>query len=243
MKVLSIGNSFSEDASRYLHGVAKADGTNMKVVNLYIGGCPLSVHYTNMLENSKSYALQFNGEPTGFCVSIKEAILSEAWGGWDVITLQQVSKLAPNYDTYQPYLNSLADYIHKYAPKAKLFMHQTWSYEKDSARLCDELGYKKTEEMLADLESAYAAAAADINAAGIIPCGEVFGELSKEGMKVHRDTYHANLGLGRYALALTWYKKLTGKDIIGNSFCDFDETVDPETALKVQKIVDGTLNK
>ncbi len=81
MKVLSIGNSFSEGASRYLHGVAKADGTNMKVVNLYIGGCPLSVHYTNMLENSKSYALQFNGEPTGFCVSIKEAILSEAWGG------------------------------------------------------------------------------------------------------------------------------------------------------------------
>ena len=102
---------------------------------------------------------------------------------------------------------------------------------------------KKPEEMLADLESAYAAAAADINAAGIIPCGEVFGELSKEGMKVHRDTNHANLGLGRYALALTWYKKLTGKDIIGNSFCDFDETVDPETALKVQKIVDGTLNK
>ena len=40
MKVLAIGNSFSNDAMRYLHGIAKADGVDMKTVNLFIGGCP-----------------------------------------------------------------------------------------------------------------------------------------------------------------------------------------------------------
>lgn len=37
MKVLAIGNSFSNDAMRYLHGIAKADGLDMKTVNLFIG--------------------------------------------------------------------------------------------------------------------------------------------------------------------------------------------------------------
>ena len=37
MKILSIGNSFSQDAQRYLHALAKADGENFKTVNLYIG--------------------------------------------------------------------------------------------------------------------------------------------------------------------------------------------------------------
>ena len=48
MKVLAIGNSFSNDAMRYLHGIAKADGVDMKTVNLFIGGCPLSRHYANI---------------------------------------------------------------------------------------------------------------------------------------------------------------------------------------------------
>ena len=238
MKVLAIGNSFSEDASRYLHQVAKADGTDMKVVNLYIGGCPLSVHYANMLEDKKSYALQFNGEPTGFYVSIKEALLSEAWDGWDVITVQQVSSKAPDYETYQPYLSNLAEYIRKYAPKTKIYVHQTWSYEKDSRRLCEELGYKKPDDMLKDIKNAYAAAAKDIKADGIIPSGEVLGALAKEGFNVHRDTFHASLGAGRYALALTWYKKLTGRSVIGNSFDDFDENIDAEAVWEVQKLVE-----
>ena len=41
MKVLAIGNSFSQDATRYLHQIAKANQFDLKVVNLYIGGCSL----------------------------------------------------------------------------------------------------------------------------------------------------------------------------------------------------------
>ena len=44
MNILAIGNSFSQDATTYLHQVAKADGEDITVINLYIGGCSLYKH-------------------------------------------------------------------------------------------------------------------------------------------------------------------------------------------------------
>ena len=64
MNILAIGNSFSEDATRYLHGIARADGETLKVANLYIGGCSLGWHDRNMLSDEKAYELQYNGQKT-----------------------------------------------------------------------------------------------------------------------------------------------------------------------------------
>ena len=42
MKILSIGNSFSQDAQRYFKEVCKSSGIkNAQFINLYIGGCSL----------------------------------------------------------------------------------------------------------------------------------------------------------------------------------------------------------
>ena len=49
MKILSIGNSFSEDAQRYLHQIANANGDDIFCANLYIGGCSLERHYNNII--------------------------------------------------------------------------------------------------------------------------------------------------------------------------------------------------
>ncbi len=108
MKVLAIGNSFSQDATRYLHQIAEADGTDLKVVNLFIGGCSLKRHYFNILNDIKDYDFEFNGENTRIKVSVREALKSDEW---DVVTLQQVSNESFNYETYQPYLNELAEYV------------------------------------------------------------------------------------------------------------------------------------
>ena len=37
MKILSVGNSFSQDAHRWLHHIAGLSGVSMETVNLYIG--------------------------------------------------------------------------------------------------------------------------------------------------------------------------------------------------------------
>ncbi len=226
MKVLAIGNSFSEDGTRYLYQIAKAAQVDMKVVNLIIGGCPLRLHFANSIENNRNYSMQLNGMASGFKVSIREALLSDAW---DVVTIQQASQLSVNYETFQPYLNYMVDYIRMHAPKAKLYLQQTWAYEEGSKRLCEELKYEKAEDMLKDIQASYQQAAEDIRADGIIRSGEVMYEMVKRGIeKVHRDPIHAKLGIGRYALGLTWYATLTGNDVMNNPFVDLMEEASVE---------------
>lgn len=235
MNILSIGNSFSQDAQRYLHRIARADKVELNTFNLYIGGCPLSLHYQNILSEERRYTLEMNGSSTGFYVSLKEALLNR---DWDIVTIQQVSAQSPYYDTYQPYLDKLAEYIRLFVPKAKIVIHQTWAYEQGSRRLHEELKYSDYKQMLCDIVKSYQQAAQDICADFVIPSGEVFGALLESGIeKVHRDTFHASIGLGRYALGLTWYRFLTGNDIAQNTFCDFDEEVTAEQIAVAKKCV------
>lgn len=223
MQILSIGNSFSDDAQRYLHGIARAAGEKLETVNLYIGGCSLERHYNNMVGNTRDYTLEYNGMFTYFPMSIEEALLNRTW---DVVTLQQVSHQAVRPESYHPYIEALAAYVREKAPAAKLYIHQTWAYEEGSERLCNELGFSHAADMLTAVKSAYAKAAKDIDACGIIPSGALFGALTEAGIRrVHRDTFHASLGLGRYALGLLWYRVLTGKSVEQNAFRDFDEPV------------------
>ena len=209
MNILSIGNSFSQDAQRYLHQMAEAAGVELNCFNLYIGGCSLARHYRNMLSGDREYMLEMNGQSTGFKVSLQEALLNR---DWDVVTLQQASPSSFNYDTWKPYLTELANYVHYCVPKAKLAMHQTWAYEDGSARLLEVAGYPDRGAMFADVRAAYAQAMDDVDADFLIPSGEVFEALVKDGVPgIHRDTFHASHGVGRYALALTWLRALTGK--------------------------------
>ena len=235
MKILSIGNSFSQDAQRYLHRLAKEDGTFIKCVNLYIGGCSLQTHYLNMLENKKAYSFEFNGQSTGIQVSITEALASDSW---DYITLQQASSLSFKIETFSPYIEELAALVRKYCPKAKILIHETWGYETGSEKIRN-LGFETDAEMFSAAKSSYEKAEKLINADGIIPSGEALLKARELGISnIHRDTSHASLGIGRYILALTWYKSLTGNDISANTFDDFDAPV----STKERKIAIDAVN-
>lgn len=234
MNILSIGNSFSQDAQRYIHKIARADGLDLNTHNLYIGGCSLERHHRNMLSGKNEYELELNGVGTGFKVSLDEALLNRAW---DIITIQQVSTSSMNYDTYQPYLDNLIAYVREFVPKAKIVIHQTWACEEGSPRL-QSLGYEKQIDYHNDIKAAYDKAAEDIEADFIIPSGELFQKLIKAGVSpVHRDTYHASYGTARYAMGLLWYAMLTGNEIKNNTFCDFDEPVTDEEIQEIKSCV------
>lgn len=241
MDILSIGNSFSQDAQRYVHGIAKSDGFNLNAFNLYIGGCPLSSHFRNMLKDERAYLLEMNGERTGFYVSIKEALLNR---DWDVITVQQASHFSNDYNTYQPYLNKLVEFIKECVPKAKIVVHQTWAYAKGSNRLTTLMGYEEHTDMFRDIKAAYEKATKDISADMLIPCGELLQNLIAAGIEsVHRDDFHTSLGLGRYAMGLLWYSMLTENDIKNNTFCDFDEEITEEQIAIAKGCVEKTIKQ
>jgi len=228
-KILAIGNSFSTDATRYLYQVARSQGVEFKVVNLYIGGCPLSYHYRNTLTGEKAYVLEVNGYSTGFRTSIEEALMTESVSGWDVITFQQASTGSINYDTYQPYLDGLSDFVKKFMPHSKRYIHETWSYKQGGDRLT-ALGYENQKDMYNDLKKAYKKAFNKINADGIIPSGKAICNLIGNGIEnTHRDPIHLSLGIGRLTASLVWYSVITGKKVESlNGFNDFDEPISEE---------------
>ncbi len=237
MNILSIGNSFSQDAHRYLHKIAKADGVNINTFNLYIGGCSLSLHYRNMISEERAYTLEMNGESTGFKVSLKNALLNR---DWDVVTIQQASRVSTDYETYQPYINEIVNCIKECVPKAKIAIHQTWAYEQDSPALKEKLGYAEHTQMFEDVKASYQKAFEGVNADMIIQSGEVLQRLIAFGVeKVHRDTCHLSYGIGRYAVGLLWYSLLTENDVINNTFCDFDEEISEEDVGIIKACVSG----
>ena len=238
MEILSIGNSFSQDAQRYLHEIARACGENVRTVNLYIGGCPLDSHHKNMVEDNRAYEIQCNGHNTGFYTSIREALTSRKW---DVVTLQQASAKSPYIDTYSPYIGELAEYVRSLLPDAKLFIHQTWSY-KEGSDLLANLKFPTSALMQKEVTAAYAKACELIQADGLIPSGEVLGML-RTCHEVHRDSAHASLGLGRYALALTWYSVLLGKRFEKAPEIYTDEPITDEERLDAVNAVNDVLSR
>ena len=219
MRILSIGNSYSQDAQRYLHRLSVAAGEPISTVNLYIGGCSLERHSQNLQSGEKAYNYIYNGENTGMQVSLQDAL---EHCEYDVVTLQQASHYSTSYESYQPYLDELFAYVKKCQPNARVLIHETWAYEDQCQRMMDKLGYNSAERMYEELHRAYAQAAQHLGVE-IIPGGTAMQIAVRQGLTpIHRDTYHASLDYGRYLLSATWFMKLTGKRLEGITLPSFD---------------------
>lgn len=230
MKILSIGNSFSQDAHKWLHKLAKINGVDMETANLYIGGCSLETHWENMTENNKYYDLELNGNSADRRVSIAEALEMDEW---DIVTLQQVSQLSGLPETYEPYLSSLANAVRAAQPNAKLYFHQTWAYEIDSEHEGFSNYSNDQRQMYDRVINTTEKAARSINAQ-IIPVGKTIQYLreniadfdyEKGGLSLCRDGFHLSLDYGRLAAAATWFVTIIGRNIEVTEFEDFDLTL------------------
>ncbi len=239
MKILSIGNSFSQDAQRYLHRISVAAETPIKCVNLYIGGCSLRTHYFNVLENEKKYLFEFNGENTGIFVTVKEALMSDEW---DFVTIQQASLDSARWETYEPYLSELAACVKKYAPQAKLLIHQTWAYDNENLQRLEKAGFATAKEMYDAVRLTYKKAAEESNAVGIIPSGYAVNLAIQNGISCpYRDGFHLSIGAGRYLVGLLWFCYLTQKSPNGVPRITTDQPVtDEEYAIICKTVITVT---
>ena len=238
MKILSIGNSFSQDAHKGLHQLAKVNGVEIETANLCIGGCSLEMHWTNAEQNNAYYSLELNGNAGTRSVSIEEALRSETW---DIVTLQQVSYKSGMPETYEPYLSSLANMVRELQPDAKLYFHQTWAYETDSDH-SRFVNYNNNQaEMYRCIIETSEKAAKSI-CAELIPTGTVIQALRETvpefdykngGLSLCRDGFHLSLDYGRFAAAATWLHTITGKKINVSDFEDFN----PDLLKKIIYVV------
>ena len=219
MKILDI---FSQDATTFLSQAAAAQGLDLTVVNLYVGGCSLETHWKNYETAAQVYDYQLNGSSIGRAASINETL---AEGGWDIIVTQQVSQDSGWPDTYEPFLTLLTDVFKQSAPNARLCLHETWAYENTSTHWGFMRYHRDRMEMHARVSAAYRQKAKE-HALKLMPCGEVIQALrekdefnaDKGGHSLSRDGFHMSLSYGRYALALTWLKTLFDLPVSQNRF-------------------------
>lgn len=227
MKILSIGNSFSQDAHKWLHKIAKANGVDVQTANLYIGGCSLETHWNNITENNADYDLERNGDTCDEKVSIEQALKMD---DWDAVTVQQVSHLSGLPETYEPYLSDLAAVVREIVPRAKLYFHQTWAYEIDS----DHSGFlnynNDQQEMYRRVIRATEYAARTVNAE-IIPVGKAIQHLRERvaefdyaggGRSLCRDGFHLSYDYGRYTAGAVWFRTIVGSVLKAAEFENFD---------------------
>lgn len=227
MKLLSIGNSFSTDAHHFLHILAEQNSVSIDTANLFIGGCSLKTHWQNVCEDNAYYDYELNGNEGQLKIGIRQALEVEKW---DVVTLQQASADSGIYDSYQPFLALLAELVRDIRPEAKLYFHQTWSYENGS-RHSGFLNYgRDSRKMFESIVSASAKAAESIGA-DLIATGTVIQHLRENekvfdyqngGISLCRDTFHLSETYGRYAAAATWLRTLTGEEFIAKEFGGMD---------------------
>lgn len=223
LKILAIGNSFSEDGiENYLYDLAKADGHKIIIGNMYIGGASVELHVKNSREDKAAYSYRKIGldgkKITTKDISISQAVADE---DWDYISLQQASPFSGQHDVIMKDLPELISYVKTLKkPQTKLIYHQTWAYQHDS----NHKGFANYNNNQLEMYKAIANASMHINKINdftmVIPAGTAIqnARTSSEGDTYTRDGYHLELTYGRFTAACTWFEKLFGKDVRKNAY-------------------------
>lgn len=251
LRILAIGNSFSDDGTEYLPALLEnLNVENVEVARLYVGGCTLEQH-VNFYDNSEAaYKFYHSKAGENKWVENPEKVTMQyalAMGEWDIITIQQASGFSGMYDSYTPYLGRLIEAVKKAQPQAELVWHMTWSYSSDSNHKHYKHYNNDQQQMNSAIDNCLHTLLAEFDEIErIVPSGTAVKSLRKSAINnnpkdLTRDGFHMGHGAGRYALACTWYETLvepyTGKSMMGNTLrvCGGLVSVSDVVALYCQK--------
>jgi len=232
LRVLAIGNSFSEDAvEQYLWELGKEAGVTFVIGNAYRGGWSLIGHWTDA--RSKAADTEYRKVADGKRVNLGKHTLRDIITDepWDFITLQQVSQDAGRLESYEPGLSLMIGYVKALATvdTVKLGFHQTWAYAQDS----EHRGFAKYGNNQYQMYSSITAAVDkamhyhQFDLSFYVPSGTAIQNARTTALantttkdknvnrELTRDGYHLNYTLGRYVAACTWFEVLTGKSVVG----------------------------
>ena len=245
LKVLAIGNSFSEDAvEEHLSQLAQAEGLTVVIGNMYIGGCSLERHVNNLRGNLPEYRYR-KFDPKGSMKEINgytlEKVLAEE--DWDYISVQQVSSFSGMPETYSPWLPELVDFVKARVPGAEIMFHMTWAYAPNSDHGAFVNYGKDQMKMYNAIVSAVWQEAPKVGIDLIIPSGTAIqnARTSFLGNDLTRDGYHLKRHIGRYSAACTGLEAVLGVNPVGNSYCP--EGITSEECKAAQKAAHKAVKK
>lgn len=221
IKVLAIGNSFSQDGvEQYLYELAEAQGDSLVIGNAYIGGCSIDRHYDNLLTGKADY--EYRKVVGGVRSNKRKADLKSIIRDeqWDIISLQQAShysglpKSFTNLAQLKRLVQSYTTNLH-----VEFVWHMTWAYAEDytskNFKPYDYSQHKMYTAIVNTIQNVLPA----VGIKRVIPSGTAI-QLARYrlGDTLNRDGFHLSLTIGRYTAACTWCEFLTGRIVDGNKY-------------------------
>ncbi|GHC02480.1 DUF4886 domain-containing protein [Cerasicoccus arenae] len=175
VKILGVGNSFTQNSAKYLDDIYASDpNVDADIGMAIIGGCSLERHvkhakeHTADPETGNAYAYYLNSKRLKGNTSLQEILEAE---DWDFVTIQQVSTQSYKEESFYPYTQQLIEYIRQFRPAAEIIVHETWSHSVNSYRSKD---WKlDPDDMYGKLHANYAKIADEFDLR-IIPVGTAF---------------------------------------------------------------------
>ena len=219
LKVLAIGNSFVDDPMAYLDAIVRNSGINRNQLCVYsaVKSSSSLDFWATTCKNGDSVTIT---RRTGaLTMPVLRAPLAEFLAiDWDVVTVQQVSSMAQNTQSFNPSLVYLISQIRNLCPNKNVVIawQQVWSYWGGDLET-SILNWQKINEA--------AIITYDYGIDMIIPTGTAIQNARGTSLNTPhgllRDNKHLSYGAGRYVAACTWFEALIapvyGVSVVGNT--------------------------
>ena len=219
IKILALGNSYSNDAFAWLHKIFESAGYDEVILGYIInGGCNINNHWSNIDDDpTNDFGIEifatYNGRleryPTGDGVSLRDAYVKMiSMYEWDVVTVSHGPKHVEIRETYS-HLSELIVFVKENLknPNAKFLYHMIWKYN-------DNISGGSTMDVYDDiLDITRNIVLKNADFVGVIPAATMRQNMMSSYLcdgDISRDYGHMGLGFGRYALGLLWYCCLVG---------------------------------
>lgn len=229
LKILAIGNSFTEYPCDYLSGMLSASGVDASKIGLWKMTYPASSLEIWLGEYEKGEgAIQTNLALYKACgsaslgdssiASDKKSVAMQLSRDWDIIVFQQVSSSADVYNTYNPYLKKLVQAVRRHCPNPNVAIawQEVWTRKKTKVTTYDNV-VAATQAMAAynGIDIIIPSGTAIENARNTNAWSGVSGYLLEDGV-------HPAWGVGKYVTACAWWETLIaphyGVSILGNTY-------------------------
>lgn len=222
LKILSIGNSYTDDPTAYLGDIVEKSGADLSKLCLYIAvmsGASFETWVDKYKSNetvtiSRRVGIYDIGKTSG---TLKELLAQD----WDIITIQQGSTLANEYDKWEPSLKEYMEILRRNCTNQNVcigfqLIHAYWAGYGGAP-----VGIARYNEIVNSVKRLVQEVGIDL----IIPTGTTIQNARNTSLQtehdITRDGSHLSYGVGRYLSACTWFQVLfspfVNKSILGNT--------------------------
>ncbi len=241
-KVLTIGNSFSENASAYATEIAANQGHDLLFGYLKYPSCTITQHLTNARDNNSKYKFEYTNSSGR--VTVKDGVsefasISEAltFTDWDIVVLQQGSTASEDFNTYADIVE-LIEYVKEYLPDVEIMLHETWGWGTWDSERCANItaNYIFASQLLCD-KATIIYSGLSIEAARMHYGDRLMFNEEDGGNYQHLNAY------GKYIAGAAYVATIFGCDIKQNTYGNDMAVFEGLDLAEMREIVDYVVNK